>query len=229
MQLLRKGLHLLWIVAFLMILTFSADADDAAVLNDADAIDSGIYSEGRISLQIISGGLFSPLAIAEQTPVLNYVQFNVRVGWMINDPSESKSLLRGNFETMFELSNSIISKGFGDYIGGFTGLMRYNFVQPDSNLIPYIQAGAGIVYTDAYRDHSQDAIGQAIEFTLQGSLGLHYLIKKNWSIDAEAVFHHISNAGMSDRNIGINATGGFIGITCFFERLLPKQAVFRNN
>jgi len=75
------------------------------------------------------------------------------------------------------------------------------------------------VYTDAYKDYSQNAIGQAIEFTPQASLGLHYLIDKKWSIDTEAMFHHISNAGLSERNRGINSFGGFIGLTYFFDRL----------
>ena len=60
---------------------------------------------------------------------------------------------------------------------------------------------------------------EAIEFTPQASLGLHYLINKKWSIDAEAMLHHISNAGLSERNRGINALGGFIGLTYFFDRL----------
>ncbi len=58
----------------------------------------------------------------------------------------------------------------------------------------------------------------AIEFTPQASLGLHYLFDKKWSIDTEAMFHHISNAGQSERNRGINAFGGFIGLTYFFDR-----------
>jgi len=66
---------------------------------------------------------------------------------------------------------------------------------------------------------SQNAIGHSIEFTPQARLGLHYLINKKWSIDAETMFHHISNAGLDERNRGINAFGGFIGLTYFFDRL----------
>jgi lipid A 3-O-deacylase len=180
---------------------------------------SAIYTEDRISFQIVSGVLFSPFALASRTPVLDYAQTNLRIGWMLNNPKQSESILRGNVEAIVELSNSIIYKGFGNYMVGVTGLIRYNFVQPDSQLIPYIQGGVGVVYTDAYKDYSQNAIGQAIEFTPQVSLGLHYLIDKKWSIDTEAMFHHISNAGQDERNRGINAFGGFIGLTYFFDRL----------
>jgi outer membrane protein W len=99
---------------------------------------------------------------------------------------------------------------------GLTALIRYNFVQPSAKLFPYAQGGVGIVYTDAYKDLSQDAIGQSIEFTPQGSVGIRYLIHPNWSVDAEAMYHHISNANLAGRNDGINAFGGFIGLTYYF-------------
>ena len=107
----------------------------------------------------------------------------------------------------------------GNYIGGITALLRYNFVQPGWRLVPYVHGGVGIVYTDAYKDKTQRAIGQAIEFTPQCSLGFRYLIKKNWSLDAEAMFHHISNAGLDKRNRSINAIGGFVGVTYFFDEI----------
>ena len=67
---------------------------------------------------------------------------------------------------------------------------------------------------------TQSAVGQAIEFTPQAGIGLHYFIGRIWSIDAEAMFHHISNAGISySRNGGTNAIGGFLGVTYFFDRL----------
>ena len=74
-----------------------------------------------------------------------------------------------------------------------------------------------IVYNDIYKDETQQAIGQAIEFTPQCSLGFRYLINKNWSLDGEAMFYHMSNAGMADRNRSINALGGFVGVTYFFD------------
>ncbi|MEJ2724591.1 MAG: acyloxyacyl hydrolase [Deltaproteobacteria bacterium] len=70
----------------------------------------------------------------------------------------------------------------------------------------YAQLGLGIVYSDAYEDLSQSLIGSPIEFTPQFSVGAHYLLNKNWSIDGEAIFHHISNAGIKDRNVGVNAS-----------------------
>ena len=177
----------------------------------------GIYTEGRMSLELVSGALFSLTGLPEGSPALNYAQTNLRLGWMLASPGPGQSVMRGNWEGLVEISNSIIFKGPGNYIGGVTGLLRYNFVQPDWDLVPYIQGGVGLVYNDIYKDDTQQAIGQAIEFTPQCSIGVHYLIDKNWAVAAEGMFHHISNAGMSKRNRSLNSLGGFIGVTYFFD------------
>jgi lipid A 3-O-deacylase len=174
------------------------------------------FAQGKISLQLVSGALFSLTGLPEDSPVFNYAQTNLRLGWMLTTPDPQKSFLRGNWEGLVEISNSIIFEGFGNYIGGITGLIRYNFGQPDWKVIPYIQGGVGIVYNDAYKDETQQAIGQAIELTPQFSLGFHYLLTTKWSLDVEGMFHHISNAGLSKRNRSINALGGFLGATYFF-------------
>jgi lipid A 3-O-deacylase len=178
-----------------------------------------IFTKGRLSLQLVSGVINSITKLPKGSPVLGYAQTNVRVGWMAQSPGRSKSFWRGNWEVIGEVSNSFIYKGSGTYIGGVTALLRYNFVQPGWRFIPFVQVGAGIVYNDIYKDETQKAVGQAIEFTPQCSLGLRYLINKNWSVDGEAMFHHISNAGMADRNRSLNALGGFVGVTYFFDTL----------
>jgi hypothetical protein len=96
--------------------------------------------------------------------------------------------------------------------------LRYNFVQPDCRLIPYLQGGGGFIYNDAYRDKTQRALGQAGEFYLQANAGLHYMVGPRCSIDAEGGYIHISNAGTNARNGGINALGGSLGVTYFFGK-----------
>jgi len=206
--------HVLLVFGVLIFLGWSsyARAEQAEAKTPQSGLDR--YAKGRLSLQLVSGALFSLTNLPEDSPVFNYAQTNLRLGWMWTDPGCRDDILRGNWEGLVELSNSIIFKGFGNYIGGITALIRYNFVEPDWKAIPYVQAGAGIVYNDAYRDKTQQAIGQAIEFTPQFSVGCRFLIARNWSLDVEGMFHHISNAGLSERNRSINAMGGFLGVTC---------------
>ena len=175
------------------------------------------YTKGRISLQLVSGALFSLTNLPEDSPVFDYAQTNLRLGWVLSDPGPQNHFLRGAWEGLAEITNSIIFDGFGSYMGGITALIRYNFVQPDWAVVPYVQGGVGIVYNNAYEDENQQAIGQAIEFTPQFSVGFHYLITQKWSLGTEAMFHHISNANMAKRNRGINAVGGFLGVTYRFS------------
>ncbi len=175
------------------------------------------FTQGRFSFEMMTGPLLGSHFPHDHAPILNYWQTNFRLGWMLNTPSSKNSLLRGNFELLLEGTTSAIYQGPGNYLIGITALFRYNFVQPDSKLIPYAQIGAGIVYNDVYKTYTQDAIGQSIEFTPQASIGLHYLIRPNWSINAEAMYHHISNAGLASRNVGINSFGGLLGLTYFFR------------
>ena len=102
---------------------------------------------------------------------------------------------------------------------GITLLGRYNLLLPNPEWALYIQIGAGVIVNDAYKDMSQSEIGQSVEFTPQGSIGLHYFMERQWTLDVEAMYHHISNAGLAERNRGINAVGGFLGVTHFFDKL----------
>ncbi|MDZ4788743.1 MAG: acyloxyacyl hydrolase [Blastochloris sp.] len=218
---------LLKMLAFCLLFTASihmakADQPDLSkeILTDVKSETANLprYTEDRITFQLMTGALFSTDAVGPDIPSYNYSQTNLRLGWMLNTPS-GEGALSGNFEALVDLSTSFLFEGSGTVFVGPTALIRYNFVQPNWKVIPYIQGGVGIVYTDAYQDDSQNAIGQAIEFTPQASVGLKYLVNDEWSIDLEAMFHHISNANLAERNAGINSLGGFLGATYFFENV----------
>jgi Lipid A 3-O-deacylase (PagL) len=176
------------------------------------------FREDGKSLQFIAGVFTSPVltVLFPKTQDFEYAQVNVRIGWMLNAPQDEPSILRGNYEALFELTNSAVLKGSGNYIGGFNLLLRYNFVQPGAWMVPYIQGSAGIVYNDVYKDGNQLAIGEAVEFMLGLAGGLHFFVRSNWSIDMEVAYQHISNAGLAHRNDGNNAAGAFLGFTCHF-------------
>lgn len=181
-----------------------------------------LYTEGRITMQFMTGALFSDSGIGPDIDEFNHQQNNFRVGWIVNSPedfTDEDHPLRGCFELLGELSFSGVMSTYGSVLIGPTVLVRYNFVQPDWFVVPYLQVGGGIVYNDAHETETQRAIGQAIEFTPQASAGARWLIEDEWTFDTEFMYHHISNAGMNDRNLGVNSFGGFVGFTHFFDKL----------
>jgi hypothetical protein len=60
-------------------------------------------------------------------------------------------------------------------------------------------------------------VGNEIEFNPQASLGFRYAIHTKLSLDVEGIFHHVSNAGLEDRNIGVNGVGCLLGVTYYWE------------
>ena len=172
---------------------------------------AGDYNESRcFSLQFLSGLLYSPVIENSHRYTFNYSLTALRLSYILTGMKHEDSLLRGNLELLSEAVYSSVTKGAGDFMAGMTFLLRYNFIRPDAPIIPYIQVGAGVVYNDIYKDMSQNLIGQAIEFTPQAGLGIHFLLNKDWSVDLEAMFHHVSNAGLDGRNVGVNALGGLL-------------------
>ncbi len=175
------------------------------------------FKAGTLSLQLMNGALASPVGIGPATQTFNYTMHILRFGWVMNTPQWNGHPLDGAVEIIGEISGSSIFDGAGSYLFGPSLHIRYNFTQPEWKIVPYIQIGGGLTFTDAYQDRTQRAIGQEMEFTPQSSIGLRYFVDSQWSIDAEFMYHHISNAGLADRNLGINALGGMIGFSYFFD------------
>lgn len=151
-------------------------------------------------------------------PQFDYAPISLRLGYLINAPSEKRSIFRGSTEILVELMTAPVTKGYADIVVGPSALLRYNFVQPNATLVPYIQAGVGFVYSDAYETQGQDALGEAIEFLLQAQAGVKWILNDRWSLDFEGGYQHISNAGFADRNGGINNLGGSVGFTYYLPQ-----------
>ncbi len=205
----RPQLHKCLGPAFLAVLLFLFLSTPAAAAEDYD-------TNSPFSVQFTSGLLFSPVIQNGQRKVLNYSMTAVRLGYSLPDEREAKAGPMGSRELLFEAVYSSVTKGFGDYMAGLSFLFRYNFLGKNNRFVPYFQLGAGIVYNDIYKDGTQELIGQAIEFTPEASLGLHILMDRHWSVDLEAIFHHVSNANLADRNVGVNALGGLLCLTYYF-------------
>src|SRR5207237_7323573 len=125
---------------------------------------------------------------------------DTRLGCMLYSPWPDHCCIRGNIEAILELTAAPVFFGFGDIIVGPTALLRYNFVQPDWRLVPYLQGGGGFTYNDGYRDKTQRALGQAGECYLQAAGGLHFLLIAHCAVDLEGRSLHSYNSGFDERN-----------------------------
>jgi opacity protein-like surface antigen len=176
------------------------------------ASDPFPFAKGNHEFQLLAGPFFS----INHAPDFNYAIGTLRAGWMLSTPG-GESILRGNTEFLVEAFGGGIFDGPGDALVGASLLLRYNFVGSDgASFVPYVQIGAGGVYSDAHEDRDQRLIGSEFSFNLQAGIGFHFFINERWALTLEGSYRHISNANTSDRNTGVDAIGGQIGVSYFY-------------
>jgi opacity protein-like surface antigen len=172
---------------------------------------TNLFAHGESEVTLANGVMFSPMGNVHR-PTVNYTVTEMQFGYMLSN-AKGDGWWHGNFETALSGFGSAIYDGPGDFIAGATLWLRYNFVpRGSSRLTPFLQGGAGVTWTDL--DH--DFVGQAFNFNLQLAAGARFFIADHWSLNLEYRYQHISNAGMGEHNVGINAQGPILGLSYFF-------------
>ena len=152
---------------------------------------------GGHELQIWTGGGHGLNGSTSDTGVWNV---GVRYGWVLTDPV-GPGPLRGRFEYAVDVVPVFLvfqrtgtAYGFG--LNPFA--LKWNFAE-HHNIVPYIDLGGGTLFTNAQTPPGTSRVN----FTSSGALGVHFLRSK-YHGSAEVRFMHISNAGLSTPNPGIN-------------------------
>ena len=184
----------------------------APALTAPIGIDS-IFQLGANSTQVL-GGAYASGPPGPRSRAFDYAPFSIRQSVMMGAP-EDHWWGRTNMECLLDLTGGSIFTSYGSYLVGATLFARKNWVDPGSPLVPYAQAGVGLVYSDASTDQSQHAIGLPLEFYLHLELGLKYFVAPNLSLDIEGGLQHISNGKLGERNYGVNCYGGVVGFTYY--------------
>ena len=175
----------------------------------------GNFSRGGKEFQNVTGAFFYFDTGRNNPPSIDFALDTLRLGIMLNDPA-GPGLLAGNFELLGEVFAGPVVEGPGNVLAGGTLVFRYNFVQPSARLIPYLQVGAGGVYTDIGEKESGGLISLPVEFNLQAGAGTRLMLNDRWSIVIEGAYRHISNAEIKKPNFGIDSVGGNLGFGFFF-------------
>ena len=118
---------------------------------------------------------------------------------------------RGNFEWRAELFGGGQYRPESQWLIGLTPHLRYNFAT-GTRWIPFVDAGAGVTATGI----GQPDLSHTFEFNLQPGLGLHWFVRDNLALTGEVKYMHMSCAGISNPNLGLNDVIGMIGLTWFF-------------
>jgi lipid A 3-O-deacylase len=166
--------------------------------------------EGGHELQIWTGGGHGTNGSQSGDGVFNV---GARYGWILTD-AHGPSFLRGRFEyavdvvPLFVVAQSTnTAYGFG--VNPF--VLKWNFASHGS-AVAYVDIGGGTLFTNVKVPEGTSHVN----FTTSGALGVHFLRSTcNWS--AEVRFMHISNAGISRPNPGVNTIQVRLGLGRFTQ------------
>lgn len=122
------------------------------------------------------------------------------------------SWYQGNFDIVIEGEFIRNFKPSGGYSAGAATLARYNF-RSLRIVTPYIEAGGGIGYLDFNLRNQSDGV----TFYPQVGAGFRLSMSERVTLNLGYRLHHMSNAGIHDRNNSINANLFLFGFSYFLD------------
>ena len=216
----------------------SGNAPDPVIhtVKPVDRNDS-IYYKNRLELSVQSGYLDQNVPFPfdflmgggyNSTP-LNYtlVPMMVMLRWQMTNVRGPR-ILRGNWESSFGGTFTVIPRGPETRFGGYIMGVRRNFVPHNWRIAPYFDGHVGIGNIDAKGPKGAVwAQGQDLTFTLMMGTGFRYNFNPRYSLAAGVGYMHISNLYLSEpkyENYGINVYGPSFGLDIRLgkERQAPR-------
>ncbi len=162
------------------------------------------------TVSLLAGGAVGPAMMGSQEHH-HLALVSVAYGQMFAPLQAEDHWWRGNFEARLELFGGIQVAPEHSWLVGIAPHLRYHLAT-GSRWTPFIDAGAGFTLTDI----GAPDVGNLFEFNLQGTIGVHYHWRDDLALTFEARYMHLSNAGISADNYGVNALVAVFGVTRFF-------------
>ena len=185
---------------FVTATVFAAALVMALVIHETRALagESGTtHSRTRMfGLKLAYGQSFDTREMVETVAFMPYIY------WSLYDVTKSIDLGLVIEPVFFYYIEPEHSEGFGI-------TPRLRFAYHGWTVIPYLEMGVGLFYTDL------DAweLGQNFNFSPQGEIGLDVPVGSCTFLNLGYRYHHISNAGMDERNGGVDTNFGVIGFS----------------
>ena len=133
-----------------------------------------------------------------------------RYGWVLTAP-HGPGPLRGSFEYAADVSPLYFVAQRKDSIGANINpvILKWDF-NSRGRIAPYVEISGGSLYTK----HKVPFGTSNVNFSPGAAVGMQYLGRK-WNPVFALRYVHISNAGLSDPNPGINTVQFLIGLNHF--------------
>jgi len=175
----------------------------------ANGLGNGFRSDAQ-NLTLTAGAV-GGLPIFGSQQAHDLALASLAYGHMLGSPVGSNHWFRGNWEGRLELFAGAEFSPDSTWLVGFTPHLRYDFAT-GTHWIPFLDAGAGVTAVGI----GQPDLSSTFEFNLQGGPGVRWFIRDNLALTLEARYFHISDAGLTQPNRGVNGVAGMIGAAWFF-------------
>ena len=139
------------------------------------------------------------------------VYFLPQLGLVLTDEIGS-GWTSGNVEVLIEPLAAHYYQPFSASAFGGSLMVKYNFLD-FGRWMPFWDGGAGMLWTDLGPRIPEQST--QFNFVLQTGPGVSYFVTENTAVTVGIRFHHISNAGIGERNIGLNGCLFNVGISFF--------------
>src|ERR1700690_3580108 len=166
--------------------------------------------DGGRELQVWTGGGHTVAGGTRDTSVWNA---GVRYGWILTQP-HLPGFLSGRFElavdavpafVVFQRANTAYGAGVNPV--GFKWIFATR-----GHVAPFLELNGGTLFTT----HNVPTGTSSINFTTGAALGMYFLKDHAWSLDVR--YMHISNAGLTVPNPGLNTVQVRLGFGKFFSK-----------
>lgn len=163
---------------------------------------------GGHEMQVWAGGGHSVAGGTQNTSVMN---LGLRYGWVLTNPF-LPGPLKGRLEyavdavpafVIFQPANTVYGAGVNPLN------LKWNF-SSFGRVMPYLELSGGVLFTN----HETPVGTSQINFTPGAGFGAHFL-RGSWNWSAEVRYLHISNAGLTKPNPGINTVQIRVGLGRF--------------
>jgi hypothetical protein len=166
--------------------------------------------DGGHELELWAGGGHSVPGGRSQTAVFNA---GGRYGWILTRP-HGPGFLKGRFEYAVDAVPVflVFQPGNTAYGAGVNPLnLKWDFATR-GDVVPYFELSGGTLFTS----HEVPPGTSTVNFTSGATIGAHFLgDERNWSVEVR--YLHISNAGLTNPNPGVNTVQVRVGIGKFFS------------
>lgn len=182
-----------------------------AVAQDKSASQSlpaASLKKGTWELGVWTGGGTALTGSTSNTRVWNA---GVRFGRVMT-AEHGPGWLRGNLEWAGDIIPAyVVFQGNNVYGAGFNpALFKWNFTH-GRKIAPFMEMGGGLLFT-----RSDVPVGTStVNFTPQAGFGMHIFTREKRAVTLTGKYIHISNAGLSTPNPGINTIQFTVGYNWF--------------